>query len=119
MYGYIAHHTHGFWFKGPLPSPGCARRLVQMYQGIALDALTSVERLALQRKWECLAGQPDNLAQVKWVIELEAAVPTPVAKPVSETLGVLRRAEIPIYRDAGPLFGETRGDGWTGESCHE
>jgi hypothetical protein len=118
MYGYIGHHTEGYWFEGPLPSPRCARMLVQVHAAIDIETITVRTLSRLNHKWHLRSAAPPYIGDVHWAIDFEAAVEKPRATAVVQTLNELRKyPHILVHSDVGPMFHETPGDGWTGESC--
>src|SRR6516162_9329830 len=103
-YGYIAHDAINLWFEGPLPSPRVARLLVMLNQGLNDHAITSEDKLSLQRKWRFVAGPP-SLASVEWAIDLDSVYHR--SEGVAKTLQQIRDAGIRVYHDAGPNYPET------------
>jgi hypothetical protein len=114
MYGYIAHHTHGFWFKGPLPSPDAARRLVHLVESTGTIP---------KGQWELHSGPPEP-NKVKWVIDLEAPLPSKMAEKIKVALDVLSALDgITVRHDVGPGYvssgGKDAAPKWVGAELVE
>jgi hypothetical protein len=112
-YGYISHHSAGYWLEGPLPSPSCARKLIRMNQCIDYDTVTSSDRLSIIRKWKLV--DPDN-TRVEWAIDLLAPAHLVPPVVVAATLRVLEQ-RLHVMHDTGPLFDEPEVENWAGDHC--
>jgi hypothetical protein len=120
--GFIAHGVQGFWFAGPLPSPDCARLLVQFHEGIDIDEIPEDVRRRLNEKWQLQQDfaavakrYPDHAKRVKWAINLESLAAE--GPDVREALDFINRLNIPVFIDTGPYFPDTIADAWSGEAC--
>lgn len=120
--GFIAHGSEVFWLSGPLPSPHCARLLVQFHQGINVNEIPEDVRRKLTEKWQILPGflsiaqqQPLHAKRIKWAISLESIATT--GPDVNQAMEFVNELNVPVFSDAGPYFAETNADGWSGSDC--
>jgi hypothetical protein len=120
--GFIAHGSEVFWLSGPLPSPRCARLLVQFHQGIDLQEIPQDVRERLSEKWPLLPGffsiakeHALHAKRVKWGIKLESL--SPEGQEVRGALEFVNQRDVPVFNDTGPYFPETDADAWGGEDC--
>ena len=120
--GFIAHGSEIFWLTGPLPSPRCARLLVQFHQGIDINEIPEDVRRTLAEKWQVQQGflaiaeqYPLHAKRVKWAINLESLTAT--GPDVLKGLEFANRLNVPVFSDTGPYSAATNADAWTGTNC--